>query len=187
MVEDDVVALVYSEAYIYMEPEDKIIKEYGERSYEGYMFDELVRRNFIVAPGVLIDADKVKEVGGFNERILIEDWDLWLRLSQRYKVAYVKEHLVYYRRHNKNTSTASNLSFLKSVLEVLDQYNGHKHYRESGDRAMKELIYNSIVVDPSIDTLKLVMKNFQFRPFYFKQGAKILFALLKRRLKKGLK
>lgn len=183
MLEDDAVAVVYSEAYTYMEPEGGIIKKYGNRSYEGYVFDELVRGNFIVAPGVLVDADKMKAVGGFNEHMMIEDWDLWLRLSQQYKVAYVKEHLVYYRRHDKNTSTASNLPYLKSILEVLDQYKGHKHYNESKERAMKELIYNSIVVDPSFETLKLVVRNFQFQPFYFKQGAKICLALLKRKFK----
>lgn len=179
MLEDEAVAVVYSEAYTYIESEDRIIKKYGRRSFEGYVFDELVRGNIIVAPGVLVDIDKVKEVGGFNERVLIEDWDLWLRLSQRYKVAYIPEHLVYYRRHNNNASSPNSLSYLKNVLAVLDQYKGHKYYRESRETIIKGWVYESVLLRSSLTSFKVLIKNFRLKPFYFKQMIKIIFGFLK--------
>jgi len=180
MLEDNTVAVVYSEAYIYVESEKSTIKKFGNRSFEGYVFDELVRSNFIIAPGALMDAEKVEEAGGFNEQGLIEDWDLWLRLSLRYKVAYIPEHLVYYRRHNNNTSSPHNPQYLKGVLAVLDQYKNHEYYRQSREKIIKGWIYESVLSNPSLATFNVLIKYFRLQPFYIKQMAKMIFNFFKK-------
>jgi len=46
----------------------------------------------------------VEAVGGFDETIQIcEDWDLWLRLAERFEAAYVDRPLAKVRLHGRNT------------------------------------------------------------------------------------
>ena len=49
---------------------------------------------------VLVLAKSIREVGGFDEDFsIVADWDLWLRLSQRWPAAVVSRPLVGYVRH----------------------------------------------------------------------------------------
>jgi glycosyltransferase involved in cell wall biosynthesis len=43
-------------------------------------------------------------VGGFDESIVSPDWDMWMRLSWHYRVAWTDAHLVYVRHHLQNAS-----------------------------------------------------------------------------------
>lgn len=50
-----------------------------------------------VTPSFMVKRDAILEVGGFDPKItLAEDWDLWLRLAERYPFAALTEKLVYY-------------------------------------------------------------------------------------------
>jgi alpha-1,3-rhamnosyltransferase len=129
MLEDELIAVVYSEMVVYIDDEDKMVAERGDRRFEGEVFDELIKGNFIAAPGSLVDRKKVKEVGGYNESIPIEDWDLWLRISQKFKVGFVDQFLVYYRRHSTNMSNPFSPNYIKSLHQVIDQYKEHANYK----------------------------------------------------------
>lgn len=43
-------------------------------------------------------------VGGFDESMVSPDWDLWMRLSWRYRVAWADAYLARVRHHQHNTS-----------------------------------------------------------------------------------
>jgi glycosyltransferase involved in cell wall biosynthesis len=43
-------------------------------------------------------------VGGFDETLVSPDWDLWMRLAWRYRVAWTDAYLVFVRHHGQNTS-----------------------------------------------------------------------------------
>ncbi len=43
-------------------------------------------------------------VGGFDESIVSPDWDFWMRLSWRYRVAWADACMVFVRQHPENTS-----------------------------------------------------------------------------------
>ncbi|MCU0497004.1 MAG: glycosyltransferase family 2 protein [Anaerolineae bacterium] len=50
-----------------------------------------------VTPSFMVKRAAILEVGGFDPTItLAEDWDLWLRLAERYPFAALSEKLVYY-------------------------------------------------------------------------------------------
>lgn len=46
----------------------------------------------------------VSAVGGFDTSLVSPDWDLWMRLSWRYRVTWADAHLVWVRNHPQNTS-----------------------------------------------------------------------------------
>ena len=63
---------------------------------EGDIFWDLLEHNFIPMPAVLARKSSLLKEGCFNTDLgLIEDWDMWLRLSERYLVAAAEPVSIY--------------------------------------------------------------------------------------------
>jgi glycosyltransferase involved in cell wall biosynthesis len=56
------------------------------------------------------------DVGGFDETLLSPDWDLWMRLSWRYRLIWVGQTLVRLRLHPENASKS--MSWFRSTLRI---------------------------------------------------------------------
>lgn len=68
-----------------------------------YSFLELVRGNVMAAHSVLVRARCVEAVGGFRDtRLGCDDYDMWLRISRRYPMAFLPELVGFYRWHDTN-------------------------------------------------------------------------------------
>ena len=65
---------------------------------------ELIKGNRIAALTVLMRTSVVKETGKYDARFVVEDYFRWLKISQRYFIAYIPEKLTYYRLHDENIS-----------------------------------------------------------------------------------
>lgn len=152
------IAIVYSPAYTVHEATGEIVKEPFPNLIEGTVFDDLVKQYSLSTPGWLLDLEKVTEVGGFNENFAIEDWDLALRLSKKYKVAVVNEFLVYYRRHASNASCPTNPAHHAAKLAIIEQYKRHPFYRESRQRIVFEQFRHLTEADPNLNTLLLTLR-----------------------------
>ena len=71
-----------------------------ERRPSGRVLTALFMRNIIPTSTVLVHRDCLDAVGLFDEALPVsEDYDLWLRISERYEVAYVPQRLARYRVH----------------------------------------------------------------------------------------
>jgi glycosyltransferase involved in cell wall biosynthesis len=64
---------------------------------EGRIFHRLLRKNTVVACAAMVRCQAVLDVGGWDEGIVIDDWDLWLRLAERFEVRYCPGVLARYR------------------------------------------------------------------------------------------
>lgn len=65
----------------------------------GDIFWDLLENNFIPMPAVVARKSSLLSEGGFNVNLpLVEDWDMWLRLSERFLVAAVAEPMAIYRK-----------------------------------------------------------------------------------------
>lgn len=70
-----------------------------------YLFrEELLKGNRIAALTVLLRTDVVKETGKYDSQFIIEDYYRWLKVSEKYLIAYIPEKLAYYRLHTDNIS-----------------------------------------------------------------------------------
>jgi hypothetical protein len=68
----------------------------------------LIDRNCIAHPSVLMRRDAVIGVGGYRAAFLhCEDYDLWLRLDERYELANIGEPLLAYREHGGQVTWAA--------------------------------------------------------------------------------
>ena len=68
-------------------------------------FELLIENNRVPAPSIMIRRDIWEKSGGYNEDVIIEDFDLWLKIAYYGRIAYLNDYFVYYRWHWQNTST----------------------------------------------------------------------------------
>lgn len=72
---------------------------------EGDVLEEVLQRNIIDCPSVLVRRKCFEEVGVFDRTLRsVEDWDMWIRIATRYHFSVTREALVYYRQHTSNMS-----------------------------------------------------------------------------------
>lgn len=58
----------------------------------------------------------ILDVGGFDQTLNSPDWDLWMRLAWRYRVAWDDAYLVKVREHPENSS--NRMSWARSTLAI---------------------------------------------------------------------
>ncbi|MCZ8353217.1 MAG: glycosyltransferase [Cyclobacteriaceae bacterium] len=79
-------------------------------------YKNLLYQNVIPAVGASVRTDLVKKVGGFDENLIFEDWDLWLRLAKEFKFYSSSKLAGYYRKHA--TSITNTKTMLMQVSNV---------------------------------------------------------------------
>lgn len=94
MVVKPQVGMVYGHHYVI--DEEGIVVRNLQLWKRGKLFNELLGGNYIAgsASMVLIRRSVFEELGLFHEDFLIgEDWEMWLRISQKYEIDFVPEIL----------------------------------------------------------------------------------------------
>jgi glycosyltransferase involved in cell wall biosynthesis len=89
-------ALIYSNAFLCNERGEALnsmfigtqTRPFASDPPSGWALRSLLRGNFIPAPSVLLRTDCLRAVDGFDESLVYEDYDFWLRLSERFKFWY---------------------------------------------------------------------------------------------------
>lgn len=91
-------------------------------------FTEIITHNyFLPAASQIIKTDVIKRIGGYDEILLIEDWDMWLRIAVEGEIYFIKDVLAHYRIHGKNTSKNSR-AMNRDRLIILKKYKEDKVY-----------------------------------------------------------
>ncbi len=97
------VALVYSDAAEMDEQgvalPDNFIAHHrpGLAPPSGRVFSELADGNFIPAMSTTIRKSALAAVGGYDERLTYEDYDMWLRLAERFDIVFCPGTVARYR------------------------------------------------------------------------------------------
>jgi glycosyltransferase involved in cell wall biosynthesis len=127
-------ALVYGDAWIAATPSDEQVERFSDHFDEdwhslpvGDLFKNLLRTDWIPAPSVMSRTDCLRAVGGFDEDLPVEDYDMWLRLAAAgYPFVRVEHPLVTWRRAGVSQTDVLNR---RSAVEkdVLDLRVWGKH------------------------------------------------------------
>jgi glycosyltransferase involved in cell wall biosynthesis len=118
------VGLVYSTIYQFESKSGAIVGEYPLANCRaGHVLRDLYLACFVPSPTPLVRKEVLDDVGGFDERIRYgsEDWELWLRISAKYDLAYVPEPLAKYRYHGSHRSKDSYLKREEQTLQIIQQ------------------------------------------------------------------
>ena len=96
------VGAVYSEV-IYMDENGKNInKKYYNPQKEGYIYEDLLVRNYVSTSALLIKKECFDRAGLFDVSLNFhEDWDMWIRIAKFYRFIFTKVPLARYRQHTK--------------------------------------------------------------------------------------
>lgn len=88
--------------------------------------DQLIKRNRISALTVLMRTKVLRETGEYDAQFLVEDYQRWLKISEKYYVAYLPLKLAYYRSHSCNVSKAKEkmVSFDSTILQIMFDKKG---------------------------------------------------------------
>lgn len=89
-------------------------------------YENMIRNNYVACGSVMLRRSILDNIGYFNENYLVaEDYDLWLRIVEKYKIDYIHEPLYLYNRDtiNKNslTSNPKNLDLLLKNVEKIKE------------------------------------------------------------------
>ncbi len=88
---------------------------------EGHLYQELFFKNFVTTSAVVAQRACFDKVGGFKEEFRqAGDYDMWLRISQSYPIAFLKEYLCRHRSHAQNLTNdvVQHKLYLQKVLET---------------------------------------------------------------------
>lgn len=127
------------------------IKNISKNSYKKYSFNEILMHQFeLPAPTALLNLKKVREVGGYDENLKIEDWFMWLKLTEKGgQLIYLDKVLCQYRMHEENTSKKIDLMYVERI-KVLDQFKNSKNYLKACKNIEWYSITDSLATNKSI-------------------------------------
>ena len=104
----------------------------------------LLRTNPIICSTVVARRDAVLAAGRFDEHpdlIATEDFDLWLRMSQREPIAYLPQPMTFYRVHAGSLS--ANTRFLRGTDRIMErvarEHEGEAHFQNLVKRRRAEV------------------------------------------------
>ncbi len=84
----------------------------------------------------LVRRDCFDVVGGFCEdrrMLCFEDWEMWTRLSTRFRWSLASEILAQYRLHDGNTYHASTLDMDELRMDLIDAYHLNAEWRREAN------------------------------------------------------
>lgn len=98
-----------------------------------YSFEDIIlNKHDLPAATQMARLEIVKQLGGYNEKVKVEDWYMLLKMTANaaYKVSYLNEYLCNYRFHENNFSKNAQ-AMKKELLNILDEYQDHSLYKRA--------------------------------------------------------
>lgn len=120
------VAWIYSDAVVFDSTTGAPICHIGEKHVlcEGSVLDKLILSLFIASPTPVVRREVFEQTGLFDESPSLrigEDWNMWLRIAERYPVAVIREPLALVRVHSSNmTGTADPAVVFDSKRRIVE-------------------------------------------------------------------
>lgn len=124
-------------------------KSFDYRSEEFGSYKTLLTGNYLPPMSSLARTSAISAVGGWTPGNMVEDWEMWLKLSKQSKFLYVDRPLAYYRCHDSNTTRVFNGKLRCAVTILL--LNEMKFCISNGLAGIWKEEY--------VGTLSLVMKD----------------------------
>ena len=140
LFKDKEVGLVYSNCYIYYENSKK--KEIAKKKIlkSGYITKHLFESYDIGILTALLRKTAYDSIPGFDSQYKFSgDFDLFIRLSSKWKIGCVQEPLAYYRIHNDNYTFVHNINHAAEIEDLEKWLNDPK---VNSDKSFKPYLYH---------------------------------------------
>jgi hypothetical protein len=122
--------------YLRIDQRGSVIGKDKRRLYSGFVTKYLFQDVFIHSCGSMFPKNVLKEAGGFDTSLRVcSDYDLWLRLSLKYRFVALSELTFKRRRHSGNLTNRSTQNQI-TELEVLERF----YYERGGNNVVPKRI-----------------------------------------------
>lgn len=110
---DDSYGVVFTDA-VYIDEDGNFLYDHNDNLRrrkmittvpQGNVYPVVIARYFISSPSMMVRKCVLDEMGGYDEQLAYEDFDLWIRSSRNYKYAYLGQALTKVRRWRASMST----------------------------------------------------------------------------------
>jgi glycosyltransferase involved in cell wall biosynthesis len=92
--------------------------------------DNLLLVNKVPALTAMYKRDAFLKLNGYDEDLYFEDWNLWLKIAQHYKIGIIREILGYYRLHEGNMSGKS-FVMIENHIKLLKKWSHHPNFKKA--------------------------------------------------------
>lgn len=123
----------------------------------------LLKSNRIAALTVLMRLDVVKETGQYNSKFLVEDYYRWLKINEKYLIAYIPKKLSYYRLHGENISIVKAERILEETKIIQMMFDPTGILKDK----INEYIYGKYFNKKEIP--KDLLESYKSYPFHIKR------------------
>jgi len=103
-------------------------------------YETLLEGNYLPAMSAVIKLEQIKEVDAWTSGNTIEDWEMWLKLSKKYKFAYIDKPVALYRWHHNNTWKVMKYELVRDSIMLLES---EKEYAIS--KGYQSVLYTTLV------------------------------------------
>jgi GT2 family glycosyltransferase len=148
-------AATYSDAYLIDENSESLYgwfiqkHKHFDHLPDGYILEDLITGNFLPAMAMLWRTNLIREIGGYDEGLRFEDYDLHLRLFKNYKVKLIQQPTAKYRIHNNSLSnTTKDWSF--DYFKIYKKHADMAQFSANVNNILRKLILSGT----SLETLK---------------------------------
>ncbi len=128
------VGLIYSGIYLVDENGCRMKEEYYSRigykpQYTTDNYKELLHINFIPNPSVLLRTDIAREMNGYDDTLMYEDWDMWLKIAIKYDFKCDDKKTSCYRISDKSMmmDPANRIPLNSSLIRLFQKNLGIKN------------------------------------------------------------
>lgn len=123
LTQDPTIGLVYCNYYLQVG--DQPMRPKRKKNYNGYVFNELLYKNFIGSTSfVMIRRVVVEKCGPFNINMKSsQDYEYWLRIAKQFKIFGLQQNLVIYHAHAGQRITTS----VQNRIDGIEMLNSIYH------------------------------------------------------------
>ena len=100
-------------------PESFIETTYIKKIPQGWIYESLLKGNYIPGPTSMIKRECFDVIGPFDCDLFVEDWDLWLRIAKKYKYIYGEKPVAKYRWLATSVSRTKPARVSKGLFDTL--------------------------------------------------------------------
>lgn len=143
-----------------------VIDYNGNSAYEllgksrSYSFDQIImHKHNLPTPTQMVRLNTIRKVGGYDSNLYIEDWYMWLKLSELGEIYYIDKIFCLYRIHESNMSK-NLIKMQQARLDVLEHFKEYKKYNKAVKNTKWVNKFESYAKDKSLNFfLLLYFKN----------------------------
>ncbi|NTV50325.1 MAG: glycosyltransferase [Geobacteraceae bacterium] len=181
---DESIGVSYTDRQL-IDKNSQFVSTNKRKHYEGYILNNILISNFICLSSVLVRKECFEQCGYFDTKLTVsEDYDLWIRISSKFKFVFLDEKLVYYRitpgsltknnfrmyyhafivfsKNTCNSEISTQISIMTYIKFYADTYKSMAHnYYDQDDigNALKLFTLSTILYPFRIETIVMLIRS----------------------------